>query len=388
MSDENARAENTSENWKRKQLVRLDSPESTRGRSPAAGRSSSYFKVAASSVANTNTEVSRNDAVNNTVRVQHWPLRRVIFRLSHSLTYPHLSAPADRSSSRRDHAVSRSHLLDSPDVRSRGGGRRRRFGAPEDFRAAEKHADVPPRAIRTVGAFHARISARSASETPSTRRRFRTIAVSTSRSDGAPCVVLTRASREKHTVHGGCPPSEWRGAHVCVVVITLIHLEPRDNFDRWRRAGREGQPHAVRQSVARATCFERTVRPPHRPILYCYAVRCFERPLRNRGDISRARAEVTARARARQFEAAVQPPLRHVSRSTRAYSRLPRVSRVLADPPVDFIHGTRGGGAFRFVPRIRARGVPIAVRRTYGFIIALFGKTTRVSGIRMRAMEK
>lgn len=122
-------------------------------------------------------------------------------------------------------------------------------------------------------------------------------------------------------------------ARVCYCYC-MVHTSNRDaETVTGEERGGKGN-HAVCQSVARATCFERTVCAPHRPILYCHAaVRCFEQPLHNRGDISRPPTETVARAARARESLAVHSccPSREL-----LYARLLTPPSRLADPPKGF----------------------------------------------------
>ena len=95
-------------------------------------------------------------------------------------------------------------------------------------------------------------------------------------------------------------------------MITVIFL--RGCGQDKKESGREGGRKKGRkrmgnreccQPIARATCFERSVHPPHQPMPHCYAtvttVRCFKptatRASREYHDISRTFTELVARHR-------------------------------------------------------------------------------------------
>lgn len=148
----------------------------------------------------------------------------------------------------------------------------------------------------------------------------------------------------------------------------MTALLPFDRADRAARARgwkKEGRVAAARQPVARATCFERSVRPPHQPIPHCYvAVRCFK-PVATRAnrDISRTFTEAIARARAKPRAR------RHVNRvPTTSASPASRCVTWFGDQPPTSFMGIR---AFHSAPAAdprmrkaaRARAFPLSATR-------------------------
>jgi len=123
---------------------------------------------------------------------------------------------------------------------------------------------------------------------------------------GAPC-ELGRASREKR----GCASRDR---------AVILGARARDG----NAGGREKEDNRrCCQPVARATCFERSVRPPHQFMPHCYvAVRCFKpAATRSSRDISRPLAEAAARETAsnchvRECTHYSSPPPRRVAPAT------------------------------------------------------------------------
>jgi len=174
--------------------------------------------------------------------------------------------------------------------------------------------------------------------------------------DGAPC-ELGRARRVK----------------IAGVSRDCCYTSTARTSEGGRREGRKNaRNRRCCQPVARATCFERSVRPPHQPMPHCYiAVRCFK-PAATRSEPRHLpNVHRSGRARVKPRVPSSREP-RHPLRPSP-----PVVRHVVRRPAANFIHeDTRF--SFRSAdsrPPVRSRmrkraHVPLlSIRCTYGYII-------------------